>query len=224
MRQLTLDVGVRGSYAPEDLTVSAANAALIAELEAEPSTAIPGLLLTGPPKSGKTHLARLWAVRHRALWLSPESLGTQPADMLLQGRTSVVLDGLEQVRDWPALAQAMNQLKAQSGFWLMTVSGPVDARLVPLPDARSRLQALQVRPIPKPDDDLLEALLRKRFSDWQWQAEEGVIHYMMPRLPRDYTGLDATLERLRWHMAHDPGRLTVHRLRQWMEPHAEVPV
>lgn len=217
MQQLALDVGLASSYAPEDLVVTAANAALLAELEAEPPASMPGVLLIGPHRSGKTHLARFWAARHRALWLAPESLGSLPADQLLQGRSRVVLDGLEQVQDWPALAQAMNQLKIQNGVWLITTARMVNEVTVPLADARSRLQALQARPIPKPDDDLLAALLRKRFSDWQWHAEEDVLHYMLPRLPRDYEGLDAVLERLRWHMNQYPGRLTVPRLRHWFD-------
>lgn len=209
MQQLALEMALPPSYAADDIAITPANAALVALVDAAPAMHGAGLLLVGPAGSGKTHLARRWASRHGAICLPPEQIGQIPAEELLQGRKYVVIDPLERVGHWPALVALMNEIRANGGQLLVTAEESPAMRPLPLADAQSRVQGLVMERIPAPDDALLEAHLRKRFSDWQWQVEPAVLDYILPRLPRDYHALSQWLEQVRQQMAAQPTRLTI---------------
>jgi chromosomal replication initiation ATPase DnaA len=213
MQQLALEMALPPSYAPDDIAITPANAALVSMLDAPAAMHGAGLLLIGASGSGKTHLARRWANRHGAICLPPEQIGIVPAEELLQGRKYAVIDPLERVGHWSGLVALMNEVRANGGQILATAEEAPNVRPLPLADAQSRVQGLVMQRIPDPDDALLEAHLRKRFSDWQWQVDENVLEYILPRLPRDYVALTAWLERLRAQMAAKPARLTIPALR-----------
>jgi len=217
MQQLALEMALPPSYAPDDIAITPANTALIAMLDADPQLHGAGILLIGPSGSGKTHLARRWASRHGAIFLPPEQIGLVPAETLLQGRTRVVIDPVERIGQWAGLVALMNELRANGGQLLATAEDALSVRPIPLADAQSRLQGLVQQRIPAPDDALLEAHLRKRFSDWQWQVEPAVLEYLLPRLPRDYRVLGQWLDQLRQQMATQPKRLTIPLLRPQLE-------
>ena len=217
MQQLALDIALAPSYAAEDIAITPANAGLIDMLDAEPELHGAGILLYGPEGSGKTHLAWRWANKHNALFLAPERVGTAPAEILLQGRARVVLDGIERIRHWPALVALLNEIRSRQGQVLVTADAPPGLAPVPLADAQSRLMGLVALGIPDPDDALLEAHLRKRFSDWHWQVEPALFDYLLPRLPRDYSGLGAWMHRLQRMMEEQPKRLTIPLLRPLLE-------
>src|SRR5205085_3032350 len=65
--QLTLALALPApTYAREDFVVAAGNREALAWIDRWPDWPAPALALSGPPGSGKTHLARIWAARASA--------------------------------------------------------------------------------------------------------------------------------------------------------------
>src|SRR5689334_3934903 len=66
-RQLALDLPVAPRFGSEDFLVSPSNEGAYARIEAWPDWPDRVLVLTGPPGSGKSHLAAIFAERSGAL-------------------------------------------------------------------------------------------------------------------------------------------------------------
>lgn len=141
--QLALPLAWRSARGERDFFVSHANRDAVRWLDEW--TAWPGYasLLVGPPGSGKSHLAAIFARRSGAeIW-----------------------DDADRARDEEALFHAWNDAHHQRRPLLLTArSAPADWH-VALPDLRSRLNATPLARIGRPDDALLEAVLAKLLRD-----------------------------------------------------------
>lgn len=209
--QLALDMALPTSYAPDDIVVTESNADLVALLDAPPPAH--GLLLVGETGSGKTHLARRWHMRHGAAWIPVERIGHVPAQTLLGGRTHAVMDGWDGSVPASGFVALLNELRARGGCALVTCTHLPTEALVPLPDVRSRLQALALCRIPAPDDALLEALLYKGCSDRQWHVDADVIAYILPRIGRSFADIQQVFARLEAGVASQHCRLSLPKVR-----------
>ena len=74
-RQLPLDLPHRPSLERDDLVVSAANRLAVEAVDAWPDWSHPVLLVTGPPGSGKSHLAEVWSMEAGARVAEEGSVG-----------------------------------------------------------------------------------------------------------------------------------------------------
>jgi chromosomal replication initiation ATPase DnaA len=165
-----------------------------------PEWPYPALVLHGPPGSGKSHLARVWATRTGGRWLEHAALAT--ADPV--AHPTWVLDDAEPVPDENALLSFYNRLREGGGHLLLTARRPVGAWTLRLPDLASRLRAVPVVAIGAPDDALLGAVLLKLFADRQLVVSEALIEYLVRHMERSFgaaqaivAGLDAMSLRLR---------------------------
>ena len=186
--QLAMPFAPQTSYHAADFIRGEANAQALALVESWPDWPYSIVLLHGPTGSGKTHLAHVFATRARAQFLSPARLGTAPADQLLTGSHSWVLDGIEQVRDEAALAQLINHARARGDYLLLTAATPAAQLTCRLPDLRSRLQALPAV--------LLAGVLAKSFADRQLRIGPEVIEYALARIERSYAAVHAFAEQV----------------------------
>ncbi|NBZ86295.1 DnaA ATPase domain-containing protein [Stagnihabitans tardus] len=175
--QLTFDLPALQAWSREDFVVSPGNALALATLEGDWTNR--RLILTGPPGSGKTHLAHVWAAGAETIWLDPRDLG--PALMVLPPEARVVIDDAHRVTDPEALFHLCNRLNR--GALLLTAPEP-PRDWVRLPDLLSRLQASSLARIEPPDDDLLSAILAKLFADRQVEVPPNLIPYLLPRMER----------------------------------------
>lgn len=191
--QLALALPVRSATGRGDFFVSPANALAVAEIDRWRDWAGGKLALVGPPGSGKSHLAQVWATESGARLL--------PATALVEASTAagpspatrpgpVVVEDGEGVAGHPEAERALlhlhNLVLAEGGRLLLTGRTPPARWPVALPDLASRLAATPVARLAPPDDALLAALVVKLFADRGLAAQPALVDYLVPRMERSF--------------------------------------
>ena len=174
MTQLVLPLEVRSASGRDDFIVAPGNSRAVAFLDSWPAWPAPAAALYGPPASGKSHLAAVWAEKAGARTIAAVSL--------LEG----VPDGALVVEDvGRGVAEAsLFALLERGAPLLITAQTPPAEWSVALPDLISRTRALLAFPLWAPDDALLMGLAVKLFADRQLQVPENVVLHMVRSLER----------------------------------------
>lgn len=194
--QLIMPFAAQRSYHAADFIRGEANAPALAWIERWPDWPYSLLYLHGPGGSGKTHLAHLFAAHARASFIDPARIGQSPADTILTGNHSWILDSLDDVPDEAALAQLINHARARGDYLLITARDAAATRAFRLPDLSSRLRALPAISIDTPDDALLTGVLAKSFADLQLRIAPEVLNYAVTQLERNYTAIQQFAARM----------------------------
>jgi chromosomal replication initiation ATPase DnaA len=182
--QLVLDFGHHSRLGPEDLLVGPSNRAALALVEQWPDWPHWAAVLTGPPGSGKTHIANVWRQRSGADAVEARTLDEAAVPRLAE-RGALLVEGLEQgIADERVLFHLLNVAREQKGTLLATSQLAPGELSITLPDLRSRLCALPMVGIEPPDDALLKAVLVKLFADRQLAVEPAVIDTITRRMER----------------------------------------
>lgn len=168
----------------DDFFVTAANEEAVARIDAWPDWPTHALVLSGPPGSGKSHLADVWATVSAARAISADAVRSEAVPELLASGALVVEEAPGEAPDERALFHLLNLAReSRSHVLLVSRSDPAHWPVM-LPDLRTRLLALDVVRLGAPDDALLRAVLVKQFHDRQVLVEEAVVTYMLSRMER----------------------------------------
>ncbi|MDP1618347.1 chromosomal replication initiator DnaA [Phenylobacterium sp.] len=176
-RQLRLKLRRPPSYDREAFAPGPSNAAARAALTAWPAWHGGALVLVGPEGVGKTHLASLWAQDVGARRLGPR-------DVDLADAGPVLIEDVDQGFDAEFLFHRINMAGRPGAGLLLTARTAPAGWPAELPDLRSRLNALQVAEIEAPDDEVLEAILRRQFARCNITPHDDVIPYILRRIER----------------------------------------
>ncbi len=180
-RQLPLDLPVQVASDRDDLIVSGANRLAVEMIDAWPDWPGPLMLLVGPPGSGKSHIASVWARTCGAQIMPAQDIraNAAPTSNLL-----VIEDAAHGIVDEAALFHTLNHVRAESGHCLITSHSLPGQWGIVLPDLVSRLRAAQTVTLAAPDDALLSAVMVKLLADRQVEAPASVIEWLLPRMER----------------------------------------
>lgn len=189
-RQLPLDLGFRPALGRADFIVAPCNAAAVAWIDRWPDWPAPGLVLAGPPGTGKSHLASVWRARSAAADFAaavslPKALVVEGADRHAADRPAA-----------EALFHAYNAVVQRGGHVLLTAPAPAARWTIALADLASRLRALPTAEIGRPDDALLGALYAKLFADRRLKVPDEVTAFLVARLERSAEAAAAAVARL----------------------------
>lgn len=212
--QLVLDLAGRAATGIEDFMPAPCNREALAWIARWPAWPAPALVIHGPPGSGKSHLAAIWATRAGARRLET---GALPRGADLAGLGACLLDPAWPVDDETALLHVYNAVQAAGGHLLLVARQPVAAWPVRLPDLASRLRAAPAAAIGPPDDALLGALLVKLFDDRQLAISEGVLGYLIRHMERSFAAARAVVAALDARSLRDRRPVTVALVRDVLQ-------
>lgn len=143
-------------------------------------------LLVGPPGSGRSLLAEVFAAQSGGRVIDDADRG-----------------------DERALFHAWNEAQASRVPMLLVASDALPAWRVSLPDLRTRLAASPVASIGPPDEALLRALLDRGFARRRLDARDDLIDWLVPRLPRRHQAVAQMLDGLEQAALSERRRVTI---------------
>jgi len=206
MPQLVLPLGHADRMGRDDFITAPGNQHAFAYVEAFPDWTAPAMALYGPPASGKSHLARIWAERSGASIIAARDLHLPP-------------DGAVVVEDVDAgLADegALFALLERGGPLLLTGQNPPSTWPAKLPDLHSRFAALISFGLGAPDEALLMALAVKLFADRQLQVPEAVVTHLVRQVERAPAALRDFIQRADMRALEQGRRVNLQLVRELM--------
>lgn len=182
MSQISLPFEWHGGPSNGDFLVSDANAQAVAHLERWRDWPLSVSVLTGPPRSGRSTLARHFA----------------------QMSGGEIIDDA-QGQDEHRLFHAWNRAQTERRPLLMVGHAPPASWTVALPDLRSRLAAVPHVAIADPDEALARALIERAFDTAGAGYAADLPEWLVRRVERSYAGI-AAVTRLLDRAALSSGR------------------
>lgn len=177
-----------------DFIVTQSNQMAVRHLESPGSWPVRAALLTGPRKSGKSLLGRIFGARTQAQVI--DDADQRPEEMLFHA--------------WNMAQQSRVPL-------LLIAENPPPVWEIRLPDLRSRLQATPVLHIDAPDTVLAEALLTKLLAKRGLALMSDCAAYAAARLERSYIALHRAADAIDAASLSQKRSITLPLVRQALE-------
>lgn len=180
--QLTLELGHTTSHAEADFLVGEGNRLAYGHVVGFPNWSGPLTLVVGPAKSGKSHLARIWAERAGADMPEVDAL----EDLAREGGTGplVIEDVDRRGYDEHALFHLLNQCMRDARPLLMTAREPVANWPYKTNDVLSRARLAAHFSVSLAEDIQLSQIFVKLFGDRQVTVDPKIIEYLAARMER----------------------------------------
>jgi chromosomal replication initiation ATPase DnaA len=180
--QLPFDYGHAPSHLEDDFIEGEGNRLALAHIRTYPDWPGPLTLIEGPAKSGKTHLAGIWARRAEAMFAAPGDL-----EQLSRagGAAPLVVEDIERCGyDEDALFHLINQSMRDGRPMLMTTREPIANWPFETDDLKSRARLAQRFALALSDDIQLSQMFVKLFGDRQVAVDPKVIAFLVARMER----------------------------------------
>ncbi|WP_284176830.1 hypothetical protein [Rhabdaerophilum sp. SD176] len=191
---LPLDSAPR--FGREDFLVGPANEAAFAHIERWPRWLSPAAIIIGPPGSGKSHLATIFAQESGARILRADHLDRGDVPHLARSRALVLEDADRHPAEEVALFHLLNLAREAGQSLVITARLPPDQWGIRTPDLLSRLRAQPLLTLAEPEDSLLAGLFVKHFADRQIQVDAQIVSYALARIERSYGAVQALVAAL----------------------------
>ncbi|MEP9402899.1 chromosomal replication initiator DnaA [Sphingomonas sp. VNH70] len=189
--QLSFPLELPPGAREDQFLVSPSNAQAVQYLDNWGLWPLPVAILTGPRKSGRTLLARMFAGR---------SGGMIADDAELASETD--------------LFHAWNQAQAEGRPLLIVADATPPVWRIALPDLRSRIAATPVVRLDAPDELLIETLLQHLFDRKELTAAPDLVRWLARRVDRSHLAVLRVVEALEEDaMSRSTRQLTVPAVR-----------
>jgi chromosomal replication initiation ATPase DnaA len=182
--QLVLDLPHRPALGAEDFLVSKSNQAAVTMIDYWPEWPYWAVIMSGPPRSGKSHLANVWRRKSGAERILASAVSEKDIATFKSVRALLIEDLHAGIADERALFYLLNLAREHRLSMLLTSCVAPGELKVGLRDLRSRLRSLPLVTIEAPDEALLKAVLVKHFADRQLPVEPHVVNHIALHIER----------------------------------------
>ena len=179
--QITLDLSSPVEKTFESFFQSDCNGEAVKLLQAPHRWSAPVLALSGEAGSGKSHLAHAFAVSKQGRVLTPN----MPVPISECRGKVIALDDAQKWSEESLFILLNMALNSDIPHLLLTDKEVPSVWSIRLPDLRSRLKNIPTVYLQPPDENLLEPIIQKLFSDHGRVIDKSVVDYMLIHCPRD---------------------------------------
>lgn len=193
MNQYNLNFNNKVSFSQDNFLVSDSNK-LAYQFLIDTSIDENNILLLGPNKSGKSHLANIWCVKNNALEISLNETNIKNIGMINQ---NILIDNFLNDINEEKLFHIINDFKQKNKKILLTTSNKPSNFKFSLKDLSSRIKSFHLIKINMPDDYLLSNLIIKLFNDKQLKIKnKDVINYIVSHIERSFDSVYTVVKKI----------------------------
>ena len=143
------------------------------------------LNIYGDTFSGKTHLAKIFQNKSKALYLTNNDVNEEIIKKIKLSEC-IVIDDFEKIKNENLLYSLFNLIYQDNKYLLILSNRAISNIDYSLDDLNSRAKNCIFAQIENPDDDLIFAIIVKSFSDRQIKLEKKFLEYIIKRIERSY--------------------------------------
>ena len=143
------------------------------------------LNIYGDTFSGKTHLAKIFQNKSKALYLTDNDINEEIFKKIKLSEC-IVIDDFEKIKNENLLYSLFNLIYQDNKYLLILSNRAISDINYSLDDLNSRAKNCIFAQIENPDDDLIFAIIVKSFSDRQIKLEKKFLEYIIKRIERSY--------------------------------------
>ncbi len=143
------------------------------------------LNISGDTFSGKTHLAKIFQNKSKALYLNHQDVNEEIFKKIKLNEC-IIIDDFEKIKNENLLYSLFNLIYHDNKYLLILSNKAISDIDYSLDDLNSRAKNCIFAKIENPDDDLIFAIIVKSFSDRQIKLEKKFLEYIIKRIERSY--------------------------------------
>jgi len=185
LNQLLLEFDHKIEFNEHDYYVSKSNFFAFNLIQNWPNWEKKILNISGDRFSGKTHLAKIFQGKSKALYLTKENIN-EDIFKIIKLKESIIIDDFELIENEKLLYSLFNLIYQDNKYLLILSNKSINEFNFKLEDLNSRAKNCIFAKIENPDDDLIFAIIFKNFSDRQIKLEKKIVEFIIKRIDRSY--------------------------------------
>ncbi len=185
LNQLLLNFDHKIEFNEHDYYVSKSNFFAFNIIQNWPKWERKILNISGEKFSGKTHLAKIFQSKSKALYFTHENINDEIFKEI-RLKESIIIDNFEKIENEKLLYSLFNLIHQDNKFLLILSNKAISEMNYKLNDLSSRAKNCIFARIENPEDDLIFAIILKCFSDRQIKLEKKIIEFIIKRIDRSY--------------------------------------
>lgn len=169
------------------------------------------LIIQGPKVSGKTFLAKRWAKNTDALFIKKMH---EVTENILSEHQSFIVEDFDSSWNEEKFLHIFNLLSENQKYLLVT------CRMLPeikLPDLSSRMKSVNLINIQQPDDNMMQMLIFKLFSNYSVVISNEVVNFLIKVLPREFPAIVESVNVINDFALENKRKITIPIVKQALE-------
>ena len=169
----------------EDYFVSKSNYFAFEILQKWPNWEKSILNIHGESFSGKTHLSKIFLGKNKGIMIIEKDINDEIFKKL-KLYENIIIDEFNYKTNETLLYSIFNFVDIENKYLIINSTQPINEVDFQLKDLESRSKNCLFAKIENPDDELINAIILKNFSDRQIKIDNKLIDYIAKRIDRSY--------------------------------------